>query len=294
MDADGACSRWNRSSPQFRPTCSSEAVQDHRYAPYVERQQSEIARLRADEAVRIPADLDYRGDRRALERNGRAAGRGAPGDAGRGVAHARNHAGGAGRDPGSRPPQGGMMDEDERAPGSRETSMFHVKQWSGSTPSSSSVRGRESAPESGLGGDARARLDAPCRSIRRSFFGSRRADGRVARSWQRRRLSRAWSSRCCTAAGDAGRAAAAARRFPSQRAVERLGLATASRSSARAARAHRAAAVRRHQRPRVRAARPLARLGAAAFPQTGHASGCFPRAEMRKSELEAARRFVAG
>jgi tRNA uridine 5-carboxymethylaminomethyl modification enzyme len=36
-----------------------EAVQDHRYAPYVYRQQSEIARLKADEAVRIPADIDY-------------------------------------------------------------------------------------------------------------------------------------------------------------------------------------------------------------------------------------------
>jgi tRNA uridine 5-carboxymethylaminomethyl modification enzyme len=38
-----------------------EAVQDHRYAPYVERQQAEIARLRADEAIRIPADIDYAG-----------------------------------------------------------------------------------------------------------------------------------------------------------------------------------------------------------------------------------------
>ncbi|MGZ8360800.1 MAG: tRNA uridine-5-carboxymethylaminomethyl(34) synthesis enzyme MnmG [Allosphingosinicella sp.] len=37
-----------------------EAVQDHRYAPYVARQQREIARLRTDEAVRIPDDLDYR------------------------------------------------------------------------------------------------------------------------------------------------------------------------------------------------------------------------------------------
>ena len=36
-----------------------EAIQDHRYAPYVARQQSEIDRLRSDEAVRIPADLDY-------------------------------------------------------------------------------------------------------------------------------------------------------------------------------------------------------------------------------------------
>jgi tRNA uridine 5-carboxymethylaminomethyl modification enzyme len=36
-----------------------EAVQDHRYAPYVERQASEIVRLRADEAVRIPDGFDY-------------------------------------------------------------------------------------------------------------------------------------------------------------------------------------------------------------------------------------------
>jgi tRNA uridine 5-carboxymethylaminomethyl modification enzyme len=36
-----------------------EAVEDHRYAPYVERQRAEIARLRSDEAVRIPAGLDY-------------------------------------------------------------------------------------------------------------------------------------------------------------------------------------------------------------------------------------------
>ena len=36
-----------------------EAVQDHRYAPYVERQRSEIDRMRADDVVRIPSDLDY-------------------------------------------------------------------------------------------------------------------------------------------------------------------------------------------------------------------------------------------
>ena len=35
------------------------AVQDWRYAPYIARQQREIARVRADEAVRIPADLDF-------------------------------------------------------------------------------------------------------------------------------------------------------------------------------------------------------------------------------------------
>jgi tRNA uridine 5-carboxymethylaminomethyl modification enzyme len=37
-----------------------EAVEDHRYAPYVERQQAEAARLRSDEKVHIPSDLDYR------------------------------------------------------------------------------------------------------------------------------------------------------------------------------------------------------------------------------------------
>jgi tRNA uridine 5-carboxymethylaminomethyl modification enzyme len=41
------------------PERLEEAVQDHRYAPYVARQQSEIARLRADEAVRIPPALNY-------------------------------------------------------------------------------------------------------------------------------------------------------------------------------------------------------------------------------------------
>jgi tRNA uridine 5-carboxymethylaminomethyl modification enzyme len=36
-----------------------EAVQDHRYAPYVARQAGEIERLRSDENVRIPRDLDF-------------------------------------------------------------------------------------------------------------------------------------------------------------------------------------------------------------------------------------------
>jgi tRNA uridine 5-carboxymethylaminomethyl modification enzyme len=41
------------------PDAVEEAIQDHRYAPYVARQQSEIDRLRSDEAVRLPPDLDY-------------------------------------------------------------------------------------------------------------------------------------------------------------------------------------------------------------------------------------------
>ena len=36
-----------------------EAVQDHRYAPYLARQEGEIARLRTDEAVRIPPEMDF-------------------------------------------------------------------------------------------------------------------------------------------------------------------------------------------------------------------------------------------
>jgi tRNA uridine 5-carboxymethylaminomethyl modification enzyme len=36
-----------------------EAVQDHRYAPYVLRQQAELVRVRADERIRIPDDVDY-------------------------------------------------------------------------------------------------------------------------------------------------------------------------------------------------------------------------------------------
>jgi tRNA uridine 5-carboxymethylaminomethyl modification enzyme len=36
-----------------------EAIQDHRYAPYVARQRSEVARLKADEAVLLPEYLDY-------------------------------------------------------------------------------------------------------------------------------------------------------------------------------------------------------------------------------------------
>ena len=47
------------SSVAFPADALDEAIQDHRYAPYVARQQSEIRRLRSDEAVPIPLDLDY-------------------------------------------------------------------------------------------------------------------------------------------------------------------------------------------------------------------------------------------
>lgn len=36
-----------------------QAIQDHRYAPYVARQDAEVARLRSDESVHIPAGVDF-------------------------------------------------------------------------------------------------------------------------------------------------------------------------------------------------------------------------------------------
>ena len=43
----------------FPATDLETCIQDYRYAPYVERQRSEIARMRADDNVRIPPDLDF-------------------------------------------------------------------------------------------------------------------------------------------------------------------------------------------------------------------------------------------
>jgi tRNA uridine 5-carboxymethylaminomethyl modification enzyme len=53
--------RADPSLAEFRRRTLDEAVEDHRYAPYVKRQQAEVDRLRSDETVRIPADLDYDG-----------------------------------------------------------------------------------------------------------------------------------------------------------------------------------------------------------------------------------------
>jgi tRNA uridine 5-carboxymethylaminomethyl modification enzyme len=43
----------------YRSLLLDEAIEDHRYAPYLERQAAEVARLRGDDSVRLPADLDY-------------------------------------------------------------------------------------------------------------------------------------------------------------------------------------------------------------------------------------------
>jgi len=58
LDREGLC----RIVPELRDQPGQELdriIQDYRYAPYVARQESEIARLRADEAIRIPPDLDF-------------------------------------------------------------------------------------------------------------------------------------------------------------------------------------------------------------------------------------------
>lgn len=44
----------------FAPDVIDELVQDGRYAPYVERQEREVERLRADEMVPLPQHIDYR------------------------------------------------------------------------------------------------------------------------------------------------------------------------------------------------------------------------------------------
>jgi tRNA uridine 5-carboxymethylaminomethyl modification enzyme len=51
--------RLDPSLARFEGRLVDEAVEDHRYAPYVERQEAEVARLRSDDNVRIPADVDY-------------------------------------------------------------------------------------------------------------------------------------------------------------------------------------------------------------------------------------------
>ncbi|MET1110833.1 MAG: tRNA uridine-5-carboxymethylaminomethyl(34) synthesis enzyme MnmG [Allosphingosinicella sp.] len=58
LDAAGLL-RLEPSLVQYPFLLIEEAVEDHRYAPYVERQRAEVARLRSDENVRIPAGIDY-------------------------------------------------------------------------------------------------------------------------------------------------------------------------------------------------------------------------------------------
>ncbi|HEX8623586.1 MAG TPA: tRNA uridine-5-carboxymethylaminomethyl(34) synthesis enzyme MnmG [Allosphingosinicella sp.] len=58
MDAPGLLALVPRLE-DFPRRLVEEAAEDHRYAPYVERQQAEVTRLRSDENVRIPSHIDY-------------------------------------------------------------------------------------------------------------------------------------------------------------------------------------------------------------------------------------------
>lgn len=58
LDATGLV-RIEPALAEYPARLIEEAAEDHRYAPYVERQQAEVARLRSDENLRIPSDMDY-------------------------------------------------------------------------------------------------------------------------------------------------------------------------------------------------------------------------------------------
>jgi tRNA uridine 5-carboxymethylaminomethyl modification enzyme len=46
---------------ECRTSLLDEAIEDHRYAPYLRRQDAEVTRLNSDDAVRLPAGLNYAG-----------------------------------------------------------------------------------------------------------------------------------------------------------------------------------------------------------------------------------------
>jgi tRNA uridine 5-carboxymethylaminomethyl modification enzyme len=58
VDADSLC-RLRPELGDFPLRLLEELVQDHRYAPYLERQDTEIARMRADDDIALPRSLDY-------------------------------------------------------------------------------------------------------------------------------------------------------------------------------------------------------------------------------------------
>jgi len=45
--------------PEADPDLLAEYVEDARYAPYLERQEAEVAQLRANDAVKLPAAMDF-------------------------------------------------------------------------------------------------------------------------------------------------------------------------------------------------------------------------------------------
>jgi tRNA uridine 5-carboxymethylaminomethyl modification enzyme len=58
LDASGLL-RIEPALAGFPAPLIKEAIEDHRYAPYVERQAAEVERLRCDENVRLSAHIDY-------------------------------------------------------------------------------------------------------------------------------------------------------------------------------------------------------------------------------------------
>ena len=103
-----------RSKPAWAETDEGRA--DALYAPYVERQQREWEVVQRDSRVWIPRRSRLCSGAGAFERNGRAAERGAAGDAGSGVARPWRHAGGAvGAVCRGEPPGCGVIDRLEQA-----------------------------------------------------------------------------------------------------------------------------------------------------------------------------------
>ena len=92
----------------------AEAIDDARYAPYVDRQEAEVAELRASERVTLGGDLDFAAiPGLSIEMVERLDCR-APGHAGGGGARSRDYAGGADRDPAPRQPARGMTEDEAR------------------------------------------------------------------------------------------------------------------------------------------------------------------------------------
>ncbi len=117
----------------FSPVVAEQIEIDARYAGYLGRQEADIRALRRDDALTLPADLDY-GAIGSLSTEVRLAlTRTRPGDAGRGRAYSGRHPGGAGG--AASPRQAARSDTRRRlscrlirARSSSPRSLFHVKQ----------------------------------------------------------------------------------------------------------------------------------------------------------------------
>jgi tRNA uridine 5-carboxymethylaminomethyl modification enzyme len=75
----------------FEPALLAEFVEDARYAPYLERQEAEVAQLRGNDKVRL-APISISRPSRSFERDGRERlGMARPGDLGRRLAYSRDN-----------------------------------------------------------------------------------------------------------------------------------------------------------------------------------------------------------